>query len=87
MRTIVLASALSFLALAPAAAQAPAAPMMQPGAMSCVSGGNFVPCPPGTQMPNPQMSMGGTTQPAAQPAAAAAEPKMEKKAKKKRRSA
>jgi hypothetical protein len=61
--------------------------MMQPGAMSCVSGGNFVPCPPGTQMPNSQMSMGGTTQPAAQPAAAAAEPKMEKKAKKKRRSA
>jgi hypothetical protein len=65
---IVLASALSILAVAPASAQAPAAPMMQPGAMSCVSGGQFVPCPPGTQMPNPGMGMG--TQAGAQPAGA-----------------
>ena len=91
MRMIVLASALSILALAPAAAQAPAAPMMQPGAMSCVSGGQFVPCPPGTQMPNQGMGMGmggqqaAAQQPGMQQGAMAAEkPKGGKKAKKRR---
>lgn len=57
MKPIIVASVFSLLAVVPAAAQAPA-PMMG-GARSCVSGGQFVPCPPaGGMMPGMGMNQG-----------------------------